>query len=137
MTFPNPPVPDQLYTHPNGLSYIYNASSNAWEINYAQATNTASLPLVNPSNRYLLSGSTSLPNNDGLVTQSDYNVWVHGALIKVDETSRVDVGDAAPGDADTNQLWYNPTTGSLYVYYNDGNSTQWVEIGGGSEVDLE
>ena len=131
MSFPTTPFPDQEWTHTNGLTYIYNETQVAWDIKYEQATNTASLPLVNPSNRYLLTGSSSLPGSGGLVTQSDYNVWVHGALVKVDETSRVDVGTAAPGDADTNQLWYNPDTGSLYVYYNDGNSTQWVEIGGG------
>ena len=130
-SFPNTPLPDQEWTHDNGITYIYNSTLKAWEIKYQQATNTGSLPLINPSNRYLLTGTSSLPNSDGLITQSDYNVWVHGALVKVDETSRVDAGEAAPGDADTNQLWYKPSTGSLYVYYNDGSSSQWVEIGGG------
>ena len=137
MSFPNTPLPDQEWTHTNGLTYIYNSTLKAWEIKYEQATNTASLPLINPSNRYLLTGTSSLPSSDGLITQSDYNVWVHGALVKVDETSRVDAGEAAPGDADTNQLWYKPSTGSLYVYYNDGSSSQWVEIGGSSTGELQ
>ena len=32
---------------------------------------------------------------------------------------------AKPGD-----MWWEATTGSLYVYYDDGNSLQWVEAGG-------
>ena len=32
---------------------------------------------------------------------------MHGALVKVDETSRVDAGEAAPGDADTNKRGTN------------------------------
>ena len=131
MSFPNPPIPDQEYTHSNGITYIFSDTKKAWEIKYEQATNTASLPLVNPSGRYMLTGGASLPDSGGLLTQSDYNTWAFNSLVKVDETSRVDAGETAPGDADTNQLWYKPSTGSLYVYYNDGSSSQWVEIGGG------
>ena len=131
MSFPNPPVPDQEYTHSNGITYIYSASKKAWEIKYEAATNTASLPLANPTGTFLLTGSATLPDTGGLLTQSHYNEWAFNSLIKVDETSRVDAGETAPGDADTNQLWYKPSTGSLFVYYNDGSSTQWVEIGGG------
>ena len=131
MSFPNPPVPDQEYTHSNGITYIYSSSKGAWEIKYQAATNTASLPLANPTGTFLLTGSQSLPDTGGLLTQSHFNEWSFNSLVKVDETSRVDAGEDAPGDADTNQLWYKPSTGSLFVYYNDGNSTQWVEIGGG------
>ena len=138
MSFPNPPVPDQEYTHTNGITYIFSDSKKAWEIKYESATNTGTLPLINPSGRYLPPAGASLPDSGGLLTQSNYNEWVFNSLIKVDETSRVDSGEAAPGDADTNQLWYKPSTGSLYVYYHDGSSTQWVEIGGGGDTsDLE
>ena len=137
MSFPNPPIPNQEYTHSNGITYIYSDTKKAWEIKYEAATNTASLPLVSPSARYLPSAGASLPDSGGLLTQSDYNQWAFNSLVKVDETSRVDAGESAPGDADTNQLWYKPSTGSLYVYYNDGSSSQWVEIGGSSTGELQ
>ena len=142
MSFPNPPVADQLWTHPeSGLEYQYNETLKAWELIYATATTTASLPLANPSTLFLPS-VTGLPDSSGLATQQSFNVWTHSALIKVDETSRVDAGEDSPDDADTNQLWYKPSTGSLYVYYNDGSSSQWIEIGtsttgGGSTYTLE
>ena len=30
--------------------------------------------------------------------------------------------------AEEDSLWYNTTNGTLYVYVNDGTSTQWVQI---------
>lgn len=38
------------------------------------------------------------------------------------------VSDGAPTGVSANQaLWFNSTTGMLKVYYNDGNSSQWVD----------
>jgi hypothetical protein len=34
---------------------------------------------------------------------------------------------APPGPLVTGQLWWKSDTGTFYVYYNDGNSSQWVE----------
>jgi hypothetical protein len=38
----------------------------------------------------------------------------------------VSVGDAPPTGAQAGALWYDSTAATLYVLYNDGNSTQWV-----------
>ena len=39
------------------------------------------------------------------------------------------LGDTPPSPptAQIGTLWFNTTTGKLYIYYNDGNSTQWVQ----------
>ena len=37
------------------------------------------------------------------------------------------VSDAAPAITIPGFLWWDSTNGSLYVYYSDGNSSQWVE----------
>lgn len=39
------------------------------------------------------------------------------------------IGDTAPvaPTAQTGTLWFNTTTGQLFVYYNDGTSVQWVQ----------
>jgi hypothetical protein len=36
------------------------------------------------------------------------------------------VGDTPPASPTDNQLWWKSDTGILYIYYNDGNSSQWV-----------
>ena len=40
--------------------------------------------------------------------------------------SAVDISITAPSGATTGDLWWDSDEGDLYVYYNDGNSSQWV-----------
>ena len=49
--------------------------------------------------------------------------------------SSVSTGDVAPNDAKDGDLWWNTTDNTLYVYYNDGNTEQWVVTnpGGGEQ----
>ena len=46
----------------------------------------------------------------------------------------VTVGDNPPigaGTTNTGELWWESDTGDLYVYYDDGNSSQWVQANAG------
>jgi len=36
------------------------------------------------------------------------------------------VGNTPPASPQPNQLWWHSDLGQLYIYYNDGNSSQWV-----------
>jgi len=44
--------------------------------------------------------------------------------------SKFTVSTTAPAEAENGDTWFNSETGSTYIYYVDGNSSQWVEIGG-------
>ena len=50
--------------------------------------------------------------------------------INGDNTTNVSVSDTAPSGAAAGDQWFNSTDGSLYVYYNDGSSSQWIGISG-------
>jgi hypothetical protein len=39
----------------------------------------------------------------------------------------VNVGNTAPVSPTSGDLWWNSDIGTLFVYYNDGSSSQWVE----------
>ena len=39
----------------------------------------------------------------------------------------VDVSDTAPSDPSPGNLWLDTNTGKLYIYYNDGDSSQWIQ----------
>lgn len=45
--------------------------------------------------------------------------------------SRFSVGITAPAEPENGDTWFNSETGSTYIFYTDGNSSQWVEIGAG------
>lgn len=40
----------------------------------------------------------------------------------------VSIGDTAPGSPIQGSLWWQSSTGIPYIYYNDGTSTQWVQL---------
>ena len=37
------------------------------------------------------------------------------------------IGDTPPADVRAGTIWFNSSSGKLYIYYNDGNSYQWVQ----------
>ena len=60
--------------------------------------------------------------------------WLFGALQHVNAEANIEVQPApGPTDPDEGRLWYNSDIGKLYLYYNDGSSSQWIEIVGGSD----
>jgi hypothetical protein len=51
--------------------------------------------------------------------------------------SGVGVADSAPSSPTEGELWWDSSTGNLYIYFNDGDSNQWVQprfvsVGSGS-----
>jgi hypothetical protein len=53
--------------------------------------------------------------------------WTGTLWIAVASSSQAPyVGDTPPASPLPNTLWWNSTLGSLYIWYNDGNTTQWV-----------
>ena len=38
----------------------------------------------------------------------------------------ISVSDTPPGSPTAGALWWNSVLGTMFIYYNDGNSTQWV-----------
>ena len=62
---------------------------------------------------------------------------VTGALATITVSSsgaKVSVGTEAPTGPSQGDMWWDSDVGELYVYYEDGNSNQWVETSGGSET---
>jgi cytoskeletal protein CcmA (bactofilin family) len=75
--------------------------------------------LATSTDNYVLYSNTSLPSGVGWT-------WV----------TAVGIGTTAPTITHNADLWWNSTDGSLNVYYSDGDTDQWVEIAGGSGIDL-
>jgi len=40
------------------------------------------------------------------------------------------ISDTPPASPANGALWYESDSGVLYIWYNDGNSSQWVQVGG-------
>ena len=44
----------------------------------------------------------------------------------------VTISDSAPSSPSAGNLWFESDTGKTFIYYGDGSSNQWVEVGGAS-----
>jgi hypothetical protein len=82
-------------------------------------------------------GGLYLYYNDGSSTQW---VSVRGATGPagadgVGGGSSVTTSDTAPTSPNSGDQWFDTTSGTLYVYYNDGTSSQWIGVSGPSGTD--
>jgi hypothetical protein len=74
------------------------------------------------------SGHLFIYYNDGTSSQ-----WVMAEpLPDMSQYVTLYAQDTKPTAPNVNSLWLNTTNGQLYWYYNDGNSVQWIYIGGGT-----
>jgi hypothetical protein len=61
--------------------------------------------------------------NDGIMYGRKSQAWAPA-------TGGCIVADAAPATRYNGMLWYESDTGNTYMWYDDGNSQQWVQISG-------
>ncbi len=70
------------------------------------------------------SGATILnfvgTGNTFVVTNNKIDISISGG-------SQVSVGTASPALPSSGNLWYNTNLGRTFIYYNDGDSSQWVD----------
>jgi hypothetical protein len=52
--------------------------------------------------------------------------WTGTLWLPIGATQALFVGDTPPPSPGPNQLWWNSASGQMYLWYNDGSSTQWV-----------
>ena len=78
---------------------------------------------IHPSDTTKLSDAPS----DGTIYGRKDAVWTE---VESGGGSSVFVSDTAPVGAPDNSMWWDSNSGILYVRYNDGSSTQWVQICG-------
>ena len=91
----------------------------------ALGTGKLSVPLATPD----LAGSIVEPVADakGYVRTTQLNgvsQWVPPAP----SSGTVSIADAPPPNPIHEDMWWNSTTASLFIYYDDGTSAQWVQI---------
>ena len=75
---------------------------------------------------------TTLANGDVWTTTAGLYARINGATIGPYATAvavaAVSISDTAPGAPVNGQLWWSSLTGNLMISYNDGTSTQWVQV---------
>lgn len=67
------------------------------------------------------------PTNGQTYLGYTYNSTTGAWLANSSSVAPVLMSDVAPSNPTAGNMWFNTTDGTLYLYYYDGNSYQWVE----------
>jgi hypothetical protein len=90
---------------------------------HVHPSDTTKAPLVSPA----LSGTPTAPTASvGTNTTQVATTAFVLANAGTGGGTPVYIADTPPTGAAANSLWWESDTGQLYIYYNDGDSTQWV-----------
>jgi hypothetical protein len=143
INFPQNPTVGDIFTS-GGMSWIWDGVKWTFE---AQAPTGVYLPLSGGT----LTGPVNTTSTFAIPTPSEFNLG-GGAADDVLTTNgsgglswaiasggNITIGDNPPATPNSGDLWWNSLDGQLYVYYNDGNSSQWVvanNSGGGAFLPL-
>lgn len=71
--------------------------------------------------------TTGSANGQVLVSNGSVTYWANNAGGGGGGAS-VTVSDTPPAGPSDGNLWWNSNTGIAFIYYNDGSSSQWVEL---------
>jgi len=104
----------------DGQVLAWDNTASKWE----PATVTSGTSYANSDVDTHLNTSTASASEVLSWTGSDYD-WV--AQSGGGGGASVTTADTAPSSPSDGDLWYDTTTLRLYVYYNDGSSSQWVK----------
>jgi hypothetical protein len=132
-----PPIGSYWYNTTNGVLYLWDGDS--WEaVGGGSSVTTQSLPLAEPVTdafRDLRETVSLYPEPNNLIFQSDANHYFVTCLdildrevseLKIPDKPTVTVGDNPPADPDAGMLWFDSKAIDLLVYYDDGQTQQWV-----------
>lgn len=94
------------------------------------ASTTTRAPLVIPHG----TAPTSPANGDIWTTTAGIFVRINGVTIGPLGAGGggVTISDTAPSSPTVGQLWWKSNNGKIFVYYDDGNTSQWVEPNSGA-----
>lgn len=117
----------------------------ALDVNEIKNVVNLNADLITSSNISVTSSAIapSSPNNNDLWWDSEvgrlkiyYNdgdsaQWVDAfpnILQNPTQSNPVTAAENPPSPASESDLWYNTSSGKLFIYYNDGDGLQWVEV---------
>lgn len=74
-------------------------------------------------------------NGDVLAYNANTNSYYFESLPVSENSASIFVSDIPPINPRSNKdLWWQSNTGSLKIYYSDPNSSQWVDVMSGGEI---
>jgi len=140
---------DGTYASLTGTPTIPTSINNLTDVDiYTNApTNGQTLVWDNANSKFIPGAASSSYNDAAVDTHLNQSNPTSGYVLSWNGTdyawvaqsggggaATLQVSDAAPSSPTANDLWLNSTNMKLFVYYADGSSNQWVEVGAGGTI---
>lgn len=119
-TRPTNPWIGQEWTDSNGYTFVYTATdsgSGVWVQKYIRPSG------AEPATPPLLSPGRAL---SALRLMQPVPPSVNPTLTTTNDHPKTTAGPAPPASPNDNDYWFDSTNGFLFLYFNDGNTRQWV-----------
>ena len=113
---PNATTYHGMFAHVHAENHGYFAHAGAWTQLIDTGSNLSELADV----------ATTAPSTSDVLTWDGAN-WGPATPTGGGGGANVTISDTAPGSASAGDLWWESDKGRLKIYYNDTDSTQWVD----------
>jgi hypothetical protein len=129
VNFPNSPANGATVSVGN-KTLEYNSTTGTWQI---QASNIGAFAVSDtapssPANGDLWFNSASL-NLYAYYADGDSSQWLQvGTDAEEAQQLSATSSDTAPTSPNAGDMWFDTSELNLYIYYNDGNTSQWVQM---------
>ena len=109
-----------------GDATLYRSAANALKTDdtFEAALGVITLATDGAPSASLANGALAVDTTNHIFYYRSNSAWN-----QVSSGSSITVQDGAPSSPDAGDLWYESDTGKTLVYYADGSSNQWVELG--------
>ena len=138
------PVNGELYVF-NGTDWVLTSDDGAFQTTATVPLYSRQLGTPPPTPPFTWEPGTGTPGYDVNVdpiniqdpftrlmdTQMDFNGWILDSFWDLDRSieekgASVEIGDTPPGTPEAGDLWFDTDSIELSIYYDDGNTQQWV-----------
>lgn len=82
---------------------------------------------IGGNQNYVDEVSVGYPQLPAKELDDDFNVLYDAVNRPIAVAPAIGVSATAPTNPISGQLWWNTVKGNMYIYYDDGNSKQWVQ----------
>lgn len=119
------PIVDRIRIIPRPEDFLDRNVGSSGEVFFSRESNTLRVYSGNVQGGFELAKSnlTNVSNSDFLAKAVESGVGTGGSS----GGASVDVGINAPTSPSAGNLWLNTENGRLYIYINDGDSSQWIQ----------
>jgi hypothetical protein len=116
------PIVDRIRIIPRPDDFLDRNVGSSGEVFFNKAT--SSLRVYSGKDRAGFEIARADLNN---VTDADLEARITALGISGSGGASVDVSETAPTEPEAGNLWLNTTNGRLYIYVNDGDTSQWMQ----------